>query len=155
MRRPEVTDPLLREVLAEIEASARPRRWQHWVRKGRRQTRAEVVRRLVADRVVTAERQRVLGIFPRTRITVRDPRLVKRLHANIAETLRGRNADPRDAAVVALAAAGKLRTVFDWRQRRANRIRIAALTAASAAAAVKGLKKAVAAQEAAEAAAAG
>ena len=72
MRRPEVTDPLLREVLAEIEASARPRRWQHWVRKGRRQTRAEVVRRLVADRVVTAERQRVLGIFPRTRITVRD-----------------------------------------------------------------------------------
>ena len=59
---------------------------------------------------------------------MRDPRVVTRLHANVAETLRDRKADPRDAAVVALAAAGKLRTVFGWR-------------------------KAVAAQEAAEAAA--
>jgi hypothetical protein len=155
MRRPDVTDPLLIDVLAEVQASARPRRWQHWIQKGRRQTRVAVMRRLVADRIIRAERLRMFGIFPYTRVTVHDARLVRHLHAGVAEALRSRNVDPRDAAMVALAAAGKLRTVFGWRQRRAHRDRIAALTAAGAAAAAKGLKKAVAAQEAAEAAAAG
>lgn len=150
-RRPEVTDPLLREVLAEIKASARPRRWQHWVQRGGRKARATVERRLVADGVIATERQRMFGLFPRTRITVRDPLLVGRLHARVAKALRSRTVDPSDAAMVALAAAGGLHTVFGWRQRRANRARIAELTTASAAAAAKGLKNAVAAQHAAAA----
>lgn len=148
-RRPVVADPLLREVLAEVEAAPRPRRWQHWVDRRTGKARAAVELRLVADRVITAEPYRVLGIIARTRITVRDPLIVGRLHAQVADALRSRTVDPRDAAMVALAAAGELRTVFGWRQRRAHRARIAELAAASSAASVKGLKKAVAAQQAA------
>lgn len=150
-RQPKITDPLLHEVLAEIEASRKPRRWQHWVQRRARKTRAAVERRLVADRVITTERRRMFGIVPFTHITVRDPLLVGRLHASVAAALRSRTVDPSDAAAVALAAAGQLSTVFSWRQRRASRHRIAELTEASAAAAAKGLKKAVAAQHAAAA----
>jgi len=150
MKRPAVADPLLREVLTEIKAAPRPRRWQHWVQRGKGRARTAVERRLVADRVITAQPYRLLGVIPRTRITVRDPRLVERLHAVVAEVLRGHTVDPRDAAMVALAATGELRTVFGWRKRRAHRARIAELAATSSAAAVRGLKKAVAAQHAAE-----
>lgn len=148
VHRPKVTDPLLREVLAEVEAS-RPRHWQHWVQRGGRKARAAVEQRLVADRIITVDKRRVFGIFPSTRITVRDPLLVGRLHAQVAKALRSLTVDQRDAATVALAAAGELHTVFGWRQRRANRARIAELTTTSATAAAHGLRKAVAAQQAA------
>jgi hypothetical protein len=138
-RRPEVTDPLLRQVLAEVEAS-KPRRWQYWVQRDRRKAQAAVEQRLAAAGVVALERRRIL---------VRDPLLIGRLHDRVTEALRGRTADPRDASAVALAAAGELGTVLKWRQRRAERARIAELTAAGAPAAVKGLKKAVAARNAA------
>jgi hypothetical protein len=147
-RRPEVTDPLLRQVLAEVEAS-KPRRWQYWVQRDRRKAQAAVEQRLAAAGVVALERRRILGVFPSTRILVRDPLLIGRLHDRVTEALRGRTADPRDASAVALAAAGELGTVLKWRQRRAERARIAELTAAGAPAAVKGLKKAVAARNAA------
>lgn len=149
--RPAVADPLLREVLAEIEAAPRPRRWQHWVQRGKRRARSAVERRLVAERVITAHPYRVLGVIPRTRITVRDPLLIGHLRARVAEVLRARTVDPRDAAMVALAATGELRTVFGWRQRRAHRARIAELATTGPAATVKGLKKAIAAQHAAQA----
>src|SRR5688572_27809180 len=58
-RRPEITDPLLREVLAEVEGSTRPRRWQHWTERGRAKARAAVQGRLAAARVITVERRRV------------------------------------------------------------------------------------------------
>src|SRR3569833_3169697 len=70
-RRPALTVPLLLEVLAEVEASARALKWQHWVQRGRRKARATVVQRLVAGRVVPAARRRVLGVFPSARIVVR------------------------------------------------------------------------------------
>ncbi|GAA4472356.1 GOLPH3/VPS74 family protein [Phytohabitans houttuyneae] len=145
-RRPEVTESLLREVLAEVGASAKPRRWQYWTERGRGKARAAVERRLVAARIISVERRRVFGIFPARRIVVRDRRLIDQLHARVAEALRARTVDSRDAATVALAAAGQLRTVFGWRQRRANRKRIAELTKASVPAAAKGLQKAIAAK---------
>lgn len=154
-KRPVAAEPLLRDVLAEIEAARRPRKWQHWAQRNRGKARAAVERQLAAERVITVESHRVLGIFTRTRILVNDPLLVGRLHATVAEVVRARTADRHDAALVALAATGELRTVFGRRDRRAHKARLAELASSGPVASVRGLKKAVQAAHAAAAAAAG
>ncbi|MBW8485515.1 GOLPH3/VPS74 family protein [Actinomadura parmotrematis] len=139
-------------VLAQIAAS-RPRGWQHWIRKDRGAIVAAVRDELARDGYVRVERGRRFGLLPCTRVTVKDPRVVKGLWGGARSALRGRpvaHVNSYDAAAVALAAAGGMRTVLTRRERRQHKARIEELTARSGPAA-PALRKAIAAQEAAAA----
>ncbi|WP_250292320.1 GOLPH3/VPS74 family protein [Frankia sp. CiP1_Cm_nod1] len=124
-------DPLLAGILKQITGSSRPRSWQYWIR---REARPAV--RAVRDQLETAgwirvEPRRILHLFPADAITVRDPRVVRELHANAGRVVHDgvppARVDPYDAAVVALAAAAQLRTVLTRAQQREHRARIAQL----------------------------
>lgn len=144
-------DPYLETVLEEIAAS-RPRKWQHWV--GRRGTAAyRAVRdQLAADGWIRLERRKILGLFPYSHITQRDPRVRRHLVSRISTTLRTplSQIDPADAALVALAAASDLRIALDRSTRRTNKRRITDLTTRTGPAA-PALKKSIAAANAAAA----
>ncbi|MEV6987249.1 GPP34 family phosphoprotein [Sphaerisporangium sp. NPDC051017] len=119
-----VADPLLDETLQMVAASRR-RTWQHWVNKGSGAAARQVRDRLESGGWIRVERGRVLGFIPRTKVTVRDTRVPKRLASTVASALRGPHPasrlDPRDAALAALAATLRLKTVMpraDWRARR-------------------------------------
>jgi hypothetical protein len=122
-----LADPLLDAVLRQI-AESRPRSWQRWVNKDTRQADRAVRDQLAAGGWIRLEQRRVLGLFPSTKVTVRDTRVVKRLASTVSSTLRGgqpiSRLDPRDAALVALAAAGELKVVLPRALRRANKRRI-------------------------------
>jgi hypothetical protein len=132
-----VGDPVLDAVLQEI-AGSRPRGWGHWVRAGRRAIKRAVQDQLDAGRWIRVAPRRVLGLVPAATITLRDPRALSRLTLIAARTLHGgrpaERVDRRDAALVALAAAGEL-PVLPRRQRRAQRHRITRLTERSGSAA--------------------
>lgn len=151
---PVLTEPLIAAVLAEISASGRPRKWQHWV--GRRNSAAvNLVRELLAaEHVIRAERRRVLGLFPYWNVTLRDTRSRRRLADSARRALRGGEPvdrlDRRDAAVVALAANGELKIVVSSKDRRQFKRRIQAL-AELVGPVVKGLRSAVQASQAAAA----
>jgi hypothetical protein len=122
-------DPVLAAILEEIAAS-RSRKWQSWV--GRRQGAAvKAVRQQLGDGGwVRLEPRKILGLFPTTRVTIRDPRVRKEVLGRVSGALRnpfGRT-DPADAALVAIAAAGDLRIVLDRKARRAHKRRIQELT---------------------------
>lgn len=121
-----VADQVLGAVLREV-ADSRPRSWAAWVRRGERRTRLAVREQLATGGWIGVEPHRVLGIFPTTRITVRDPLVIPRLSDRLAAALRGPDADPRAAALVALAAAGELRTVLPRAKAREYKRRIAEL----------------------------
>jgi|SRR5581483_7421023 len=123
-----VGDPVLDAMLAEI-AGDRPRSWRAWVQRRQWAIRAEVRGQLEEQRWIVTEPRRILGLFPALRITVLDQVAVDRLRDRLAAALEGGHVDKRDAALVALAAAGQLRTVFTGRQRRVHRRRIAELGA--------------------------
>ena len=155
--RPEVQGPASDPRLAEIEASSRPRTWAHWVGRGEKAMWREVQDGLVAARLIRLEPRRVLGIFRTTRVVVLDPMVVPRLHEVMSRTLRdpgpAERVDPRDAALVALAAAGGLRTAFDRRTAREHKARIAELSTV-AGPAVAAVRKVIQARQAAAASAA-
>jgi hypothetical protein len=118
-------------VLAQI-AGSRPRRWRHWVRKDSRSIVGTVRDELVRDGWIRVRRRRVLGLFPRRQVTVKDPRVVKALWGGASSALRGRpvaHVNSYDAAAVALAAAGELKSVLPVSDRRRHRRRIEELTA--------------------------
>ncbi|MEU7903613.1 GPP34 family phosphoprotein [Actinoplanes sp. NPDC049118] len=122
-------DPVLEALLEEI-AGARPRRWHSWV--GRRQRPAvSAVRRQLGDGGwVRLEPRRILGLFPTTKVTIRDPRVRKELLGRVNAALKtpvGR-VEAADAALVAIVAAGDLRLVLDRKTLRANKRRIQELT---------------------------
>ncbi|MCW2903281.1 MAG: hypothetical protein JWO67_5546 [Streptosporangiaceae bacterium] len=148
--------PVLEDVLRQV-AESRPRSWTHWVRKGSRGMVGAVRGHLAADGWIRVEPRRRLGIFPGHTVTVRDPRVVTQLNRRATTALReGRspaNVDPRDAATVALAAGGGLRTVLDGRERRRNKDRIKDLGEVGGPAAAA-LRKAIQRKRAATAAAA-
>jgi hypothetical protein len=124
-----IGDPVLDAMLAEI-AGDRPRRWRAWVQRRHRAIRAEVREQLEGQRWIVSEPRRILGIFPVLDITVLDQLAVERLRHRLTAVLEGGGrADKRDAALVALVAAGQLRSVVSGRQRRAHRGRIAELSA--------------------------
>ncbi|MEU5883528.1 GPP34 family phosphoprotein [Spirillospora sp. NPDC047279] len=140
-------------VLTQISGS-RPHSWQHWVRKDHRAIVRTVREELARDGWIRVESRRVLGVFPSTRITVRDPRVVKALWGGASSALRGRpvaHANSWDAAAVALAAAGDLKTVLPKSDRRRHRRRIDELTARSGPA-PHAVRKVIRSQRAAEAA---
>ncbi|WUI02397.1 GPP34 family phosphoprotein [Spirillospora sp. NBC_00431] len=120
-------------LLAQIAAS-RPRSWHHWVRKDSKALVETVRDELVRDGWIQVRTRRALGLFPRLEVTVKDPRVVKTLWGGASTALRGRPAahvNSYDAAAVALAAAGELKTVLPGRDGRRHRRRIAELTARS------------------------
>ncbi|WP_019634331.1 GOLPH3/VPS74 family protein [Actinomadura atramentaria] len=135
-------------VLAQL-AAGRPKSWQHWVRRDSRAMVRTVREELERDGWIRVRSTRVLGLFPRHRVTVKDPRVVKELWGGAAAALRGRpvaHVNSYDAAAVALAAAGELSTVLPRADRRRHRRRIAELTARSGPAA-PAVHKAIRAQQ--------
>ncbi|URM94354.1 GPP34 family phosphoprotein [Actinomadura madurae] len=130
-------------VLAQI-AESRPRRWRHWVCKDAKGIVTTVREELVRDGWIRTRRRRMLGLFPYYEVTVKDPRVVKALWGGASSALRGRpvaHVNSYDAAAVALAAAGELKSVLPEPDRRRYRRRIEELTARTgpAPAAVRGL----------------
>ncbi|MFG2001034.1 GPP34 family phosphoprotein [Spirillospora sp. NPDC048911] len=141
-------------LLHQISGS-RPRSWQHWVRKDHRAIVRAVQAELAREGWIRVEQHRVLGLFPATRVTVRDTRVVKALWGGASSALRGTpvaHVNSWDAAAVALAAAGDLKAVLPRSDRRRYKRRIEELTARSGPAA-KAVRKAVDAQNAASGAA--
>ncbi|MDH6113841.1 hypothetical protein P3T36_005647 [Kitasatospora sp. MAP12-15] len=136
-RAPQELSPVLTELLGRISES-KPRSWGWWIRLRDRPAGTARPARAVRDELAAAgwirlEEHRLLGLFPSTRISERDPRVRKALLAIVSTTLRGRlsQVEQADAALVALAGAAQLRTVLTWRQRREYRERLAELTARS------------------------
>ncbi|MET8152705.1 GPP34 family phosphoprotein [Actinoplanes sp. NPDC049668] len=126
-------DPVLEALVEEI-AGSRPRKWQHWVGRRHRAAVGAVRRQLGDNGWVRLQPHRILGLFPTTRVTIRDPRVRKELLGRVRAALKdpiGR-VDPADAALVAIVTAGDLRLVLDRRARRAGKRRIQELTDLSA-----------------------
>jgi hypothetical protein len=126
-----VADPVLDAVLRQIVASRR-RSWKHWVGKGTRRAARGVRDQLESGGWIRVERRRLLGLIPVAKVTVRDPRVVRRLASRVSSTLRGgvpiSRVDRRDAALVALAAEGGLKIILPRTLRRTHKRRIAELS---------------------------
>ena len=149
-----VTDPLLDVVRQQI-ATSRPRSWRHWVSKGAGSMKRDVRDQLAAEGWIRVQPRRILGMFPAAKITVEDLRVVERLAGLVAAALRDpiEEVGPRDAALVALAAAGELNSALPRARRREHKERIARLSEGTGPV-VKALRKAIQAQRAAAASAA-
>jgi hypothetical protein len=126
---PEPPDPTLEPVLRQVTADP-GRRWAYWVRRDARRATGAVREQLVEGRRIELQPYRILGLVPATRIVVLEPfgrdRIVGAVEAALSD---GWPVGARTAALVALAAAARMRTVLPAGRRRAHRERIAALTA--------------------------
>ncbi|MGW4439628.1 GOLPH3/VPS74 family protein [Streptomyces sp. NPDC004596] len=134
-------DPVLDDVLREAAAG---HGWKHLVRTGRKRTLKQVEDRLAAAGLLTVKEPRTP--FGTRRLTVTDPAVPAALHARVSAALRGdrpvREVPVVDAALLALAAAGGVRSVVSRQDRRTHRSRIDACTGTLAALA-PGLEAAV------------
>jgi hypothetical protein len=114
-------DPLLTAVLREVEEGT-PRTWRRLIMRRARPTVGVVRRQLAAANVIAVDSRRLFGLVPVQQLTVHDPVAVAalraRLHAALYGDLPVEHIDPGDAALLALAAGGGLRTVLPWRDRR-------------------------------------
>jgi hypothetical protein len=125
-------DPVLAAIRQEI-ADSKPRKWHSWVGRRQRAARNAVRQQLGDGGWIRLERRKILGLFPVTKVTIRDPRVRKELLGRVGAALKnpiGR-IDPADASLVAIVAAGDLTLVLDRKTRRANKRRIQQLTALS------------------------
>lgn len=122
-------DPVLDALLEEI-AGSKPHTWQSWI--GHRQRAAvRAVRQQLSDGGwVHFQPHKILGLFPTTKVTIRDPRGRKELLDRVNTALHKPigSIDPADAALVAIIAAGDLTLVLDRKTKRANKQRIQELT---------------------------
>ncbi|MFG1923437.1 GPP34 family phosphoprotein [Cryptosporangium sp. NPDC048952] len=154
-RDPVLSDPLLSTVLAEISASAKPRKWQHWIGRKHSATIKLVREQLATDHTIKAERRRALGLFPYWAVTLRDTRARSKFAESARRALHGgepiERLDRRDAAVVALAANGELKTVVSGADRRKYKQRLKAI-GEHVGPVAKGLKSVVQSAQAAAAA---
>ncbi|OEV06317.1 Golgi phosphoprotein 3 GPP34 [Streptomyces sp. Amel2xB2] len=120
-------DPLLDEALRGI-AAEKPRKWKALVQRERKQTFQAVEAQLEKNRAIRVERRTWLS----DKIQVKDATLVKRLHAEAAETLTGGRPvaefSTRQAALTALAAVGGFPTVTSGKDRRTYKKRIKELS---------------------------
>ncbi|WP_327068516.1 GOLPH3/VPS74 family protein [Kitasatospora sp. NBC_01302] len=123
-------DPVLRSVLDQITES-KPHGWERWVRTKDRPFTLAVRDRLSEEGYLDLAEHRVLGLFPTLRPVPRDQSVRQRLAAEVEAAFTGpaEQVEPWRAAVVALAAAGDMSTVLPRQRRRAERARIAELTA--------------------------
>jgi hypothetical protein len=146
-------DPVLQEVWEQV-AAAEPRSWRRWITSDRRRTFAAVRDQLADTRVVTLEQQRFLGLFPHTRITLRETPGARRIRDQVGRAIRGgqpvSRVDRDLAALAALAAAAQLRVVLGGRERRQFQARLGELGAPIEPIA-KALRRAIAAKRAAAA----
>jgi hypothetical protein len=124
-------DPILDAVLTTITGST-PRDWKYWV-KAQSGTYAAIRDRLAARRVIKVEETKILGIFTKRKVTVRDTRVVRRLAIQTRRAiLDGTPIQqvPASTAVLAgLVSELGLKGVLSRREQRANKDRITRLTA--------------------------
>lgn len=144
-------DPILLRVLEQIEGAGRRRSWAHWIgRDGRGTTRA-ARDYLESGRWIRVHRDRVIGIVPRTTVTVRDSPLARALVGDVRRALVGSapvdRVDERARQLAALGVLAEMRVLFPGRERRAYRGRGRELAAALGPAAAA-LRKVVSTQKA-------
>ena len=139
---PPLGDPVLDAALARI-AEDKPRKPGHWVSKFAKEARPRVLEKLVADGVLTVEKDRVLGVFPRKKYPAAngvEPPVEADARERMRAAVLGSGAvDPRTAALCALVAATDLdREVFADLDRKRVKARLKEIgEGAWAAAAVK------------------
>jgi hypothetical protein len=123
-------DPAL-DGLLELIGESRPRTWGTWVGHQPRLTERAVRVQLVAHGYVAAKSRRVLGLFPVREHTLSKPDLVVAVRDDLRRVLHGEQpvaeVSERDAALIALAAAGELRTVVTAEDAKARKERISEL----------------------------
>ncbi|MEU3839381.1 GPP34 family phosphoprotein [Streptomyces sp. NPDC028635] len=134
-------NPVLDRVLGD---AAGGHGWKHLVRRHRKQTLTDAEDRLAAAGVLTVKEPRTrLGA---RRLSVTDPDATAALRARLSAALHGhgavRDIPAADAALLALAAAGGIRTVVSRQDQKAFRSRLDACTG-SLAALAPGLERAV------------
>jgi hypothetical protein len=112
-------EPLVDQALERIGRASddKPRKPGYWVSKFAQDTRPRVLEKLVADRVLTMEKDRVLGVFPRTRYPAAqgtEPAVETDARQRMRVAVLGDGTvEPRTAALCALVAATELdRKVF-------------------------------------------
>jgi hypothetical protein len=110
-------DPLLDAALTRIADELKPRKPGHWISKLAKDARPLVLGKLVADGVLTMQKDRVLGLFPRTKFPsaygVEPPVETEARQRMRAAVERSGEVDARTAALCALVAATDLdRKVF-------------------------------------------
>ncbi|MGX2993579.1 GOLPH3/VPS74 family protein [Streptomyces sp. JNUCC 64] len=119
--------------LLELITESVPRKWRSWVTSRARVTLDAVREQLVADGYLGVSRKRVLGVFPSVDHTLERVPVVDALRETARAALLGpgpvEDVPDRDAALVALAVAGEVRTLATARERRAGRERVDALAA--------------------------
>lgn len=140
--RAHLTDPLLLNLLEEITAESKPRSWARLVGRRARPMFRAVQQRLVEERLIGTEPYRILGIFPATKVKVHHHRVVTQLRSLVSRTLGGGSAEPKDAALAALAAVGEIRVAISRAQARERKQRIKTLVE-QAGPALPALKKAI------------
>ncbi len=128
-----VDDPLLAECLEKVLEEKKPKKARHWVQKfaGTKDLRNRVARGLVAKRVLSEERDKVLGIFPRTIFPENDPGPEQELRARLKEAIftGTSRVEPRTLVVVALAdPTGLLKKVFDKKKLKERKERLKKIT---------------------------
>lgn len=98
--------------LLELVRESRPHHWRGWVTPHARVTLDAVREQLTADGFLTAERRRVLGVFPSVTYALARRPAVEALSAEARRTLAGpepvAEVPDRDATLAALAVAGHL-----------------------------------------------
>jgi len=110
-------EPILDQALERIAGAEKDRKPGYWVSKFAKDTRPRVLDRLVGDGVLTMEKDRVLGVFPRTRYPAAqgtEPAVETDARQRMrAAVLGDGTVEPRTAALCALVAATDLdRKVF-------------------------------------------
>ncbi|MBL1100931.1 GOLPH3/VPS74 family protein [Streptomyces coffeae] len=117
--------------LLELIGESRPRTWATWVEYQPRLTEHAVRDQLVAHGYLRAEVRRVLGLFPLKQYRLERTDLVAGMREDAVRVLHGdqpvSEVSERDAALVALAAAGELRTVVTLKDAKLHKKRITEL----------------------------
>ncbi|APU16650.1 MULTISPECIES: GOLPH3/VPS74 family protein [Actinoalloteichus] len=108
-------DPLFDEVLGAV-AAGKPRPWRAWVTERAKAAVGQTGRSLADDGMVRQSSRRALLLFPVRRVRVSHPEVVGELRRRVRRILHGsvrvQQLDRRDAAMVSLAAEGRLAGVF-------------------------------------------
>jgi Golgi phosphoprotein 3 (GPP34) len=122
-------DDLLDEALSRIASARRPRSVSHWVGNLRLKQRRRLLERLVARGVLRRHKDRVLGVFPRTRFPAQDPTAGRQLRQQLrTAVLGGGQIDTRRAFLLSLAqACGLVGRLLSRDERRLAKQRINAL----------------------------
>jgi hypothetical protein len=128
-----VADPVLAECLAMVTDAKKPKKAAHWVQKfaGLKDFRNRAARQLVAKGVLSEERDKVLGIFPRTVFPEHDPGPEQELRARLKRAVftATHDVDPRTIVVVTMAHhTGMLKKVFDKKKLKDRKQRLEKLT---------------------------